>query len=118
MALPDRAFDPTAMELEAKTFLYRHGTQSYRDGVILAWARSKADALDRAWLDRLTLTQRWQAPACPIGGADVLALGVKAGPEIGRILSDFEEWWLGAGFPLQPPLLAKRLQHMVTVRNS
>ena len=115
MALPDRAFDPTSKELDAKAFLYRHGPQAFRDGVMLAWARTEAEPADTNWLGRLTLTQRWQAPELPVRGADVLALGVPAGPQVGRILSDFEDWWIAADFPMTPALFEKRLAHMVTV---
>lgn len=118
MALPDRAFDPASSETSAKAFLYRHGAQAFRDGVLLAWARAKADELDPAWLQRLTLAHRWQAPELPVRGADVLALGVPSGPEVGRILSAFEDWWIAADFPMTPALLSKRLQHMVTVTKS
>ena len=114
MALPDRAFDPAANEIDAKAIVYRHGALAFRDGVMLAWARSDADELDGVWFERLSLTQRWQAPELPVRGTDVLALGVPAGPEVGRILSAFEDWWIAADFPMTPPLLAKRLQVMVS----
>ncbi len=118
MAMPDRAFDPDTKEHDAKAFLYRHGPQSFRDGLMLAWARAGADAHDPARLDRLTLAQRWLVPALPVRGADVLALGIEPGPLVGRILSDFEDWWIASGFPMTPTLLAKRLQHTITVTKS
>jgi poly(A) polymerase len=114
MALPDRAFDPASNEHAAKAYIYRHGALAFRDGVMLAWARSASDANDADWLHRLRLTQRWQAPELPVRGADVLALGVAPGPEVGRILSEFEDWWIASAFPMTPALLAKRLQLTVT----
>jgi len=114
MALPDRAFNPATSEFEAKAYLYRHGSEAFCDGVMLAWARS-GDAHDEAgWLNRLELVHRWQAPELPVRGADVLALGVAPGPGVGRILSQFEDWWIAAGFPMSPALLAMRLQRLVT----
>ena len=115
MALPDRAYDPATSELEAKAIIYRHGEQAFRDGVVLTWARSEAHLDDPDWIARLTLAQRWQPPDLPIRGADILALGVAPGPDVGRILSAFEDWWIAADFPMTPALLAKRLQHMVMV---
>jgi poly(A) polymerase len=35
----------------------------------------------------------------PLGGTDVLALGVPAGPRVGVILKRFEDWWIGQDFP-------------------
>ena len=55
------------------------------------------------------LAVRWQPPPQPLRGADVLALGVPAGPRVGRIMKAFEDWWVGADFPTDPVLLAERL---------
>lgn len=115
MAMPDRAFDPASNEIDAKAFIYRHGAEAFRDGVLLAWAQSGGNTPDGDWLERFNLTQRWRAPELPVRGADILALGIPPGPEVGRILSDFEDWWIAAGFPMTPALLAKRLERTITV---
>lgn len=38
----------------------------------------------------------------PFSGADVMALGLPSGPQIGRTLRAFEDWWIDAGFPADP----------------
>jgi hypothetical protein len=35
-----------------------------------------------------------------VRGADVLALGARPGPEVGRVISAFEAWWIAQGFPV------------------
>lgn len=115
MALRDRAFDPATPEHEAKVFLYRHGVEAFRDGVLLAWAESGAPPSDTAWRARFRLPERWTTPELPIRGSDVVALGVPAGPAVGRALSAFEEWWIGAGFPADPELLASALSRAAMV---
>jgi poly(A) polymerase len=93
------AFSPASAEREAQAYLYRHGTQAFVDGALLAWASSGDAPDDEARAQRVRLAERWQAPELPLRGADVLALGVPPGPEVGRVLADFEAWWIAEGFP-------------------
>lgn len=72
--------------------LRRFGAALVRDSALIAAARGLTRALTLAdqadaWVDR----------PFPISGADVLALGVPPGPEIGRLLGIVEIWWEGGG---------------------
>jgi poly(A) polymerase len=112
MAMPDRAFDPAAPEREAKAFLYRHGSEAFTDGAILAWARS-GDRPDNAQrVARLTLPARWQPPPLPVRGSDVMALGVPEGPAVGRVVRAFEDWWIAEDFPADASVLAAELHRL------
>jgi poly(A) polymerase len=92
------AFSPATAEREAQGFIYRHGAQAFTDGALMAWAASGDGPEDEARAQRVRLTERWQAPELPLRGADVLALGVPPGPEVGRVIAAFEAWWVGADF--------------------
>lgn len=105
----DPAFDPCTDEAAAKAFLYRHGPEAFIDGSLIDWARSGEDARNAARANRLRLPHRWRAPRLPVRGADVIALGVAAGPAVGRVVSAFEEWWIAAGFPNQPERISAKL---------
>lgn len=118
MAIRDPAFAPSAIDNDMKAFIYRHGTQAFIDGLMLTAARTSADPHSENFRHRLELGQHWKAPELPVRGADVLALGVEPGPEVGRILSAFEDWWIASAFPMTPALLAKRLQHTVAINKS
>lgn len=113
---PNRAFTPETPEADAKAALYRLGPEHFVAGVLAAWARSNAPPDDSAFGERLNLPARWQAPALPFAGRDVLALGVRPGPEVGRILADFENWWVAAGFPLERVLIEKKLKEIALNR--
>lgn len=59
-------------------------------------------------LDRLLLTgsdaaplDRWDIPHFPLKGGDIVARGVKAGPEVARILRQVEDRWIAEGFPAE-----------------
>lgn len=115
---PDRAFESDADELRAKSFLYRHGRELYRDGVLLAWARDvAADPKDSARRQRLMIAESWPIPKLPVSGKDVLDLGVPPGPEIGHVLDLFDQWWMAAGFPEDAALVRARLAQLVNLKN-
>jgi poly(A) polymerase len=98
-AVRERCFDPGTPENAAQAFLYRHGPEAYRDAGLIAWARASDPPEDGERRRRLELPSRWSAPALPVRGADVVALGVAPGPDVGRILAAVERWWIEAGFP-------------------
>jgi len=109
----DASFDPRTDEAAAKAFIYRRGPDAFIDGALLDWARSDDPADDPARAMRLALPQRWRAPKLPVRGADVLALGVPAGPKIGRIVSEFESWWIAADYPGDAQQAHEKLKQLV-----
>jgi len=88
---------------------YRLRVHACRQAVLIDWARGDVALDDAACRALWELAVRWQPPPQPLRGADVLALGVPAGPRVGRIMKAFEDWWVGADFPTDPVLLAERL---------
>ena len=93
------AYDPKMPEAEAKAHLYRLGSDAFSRAARVAWARSGAPATDPARRDRSVLATRWSPPEMPVNGGDILAIGVPAGPRVGKILKAFETWWISAEFP-------------------
>jgi hypothetical protein len=102
-------------EAAQQAALYRHGREVFSDAALYDWARSGEATHDAGRKEHALLPSRWTAPALPIRGADVIALGVPAGPGVGRVVSAFEEWWIGAGFPADPQRLAAELKRLSVV---
>ena len=96
--------------MQAKTDLYRLGRETFTDGIALAAAiRDKPLA---GWVKPLTSVASWEPPAFPIGGKDLIAAGVRAGPELGAILAQLEAWWIGEDFRPDRAALLKRCQQI------
>jgi tRNA nucleotidyltransferase/poly(A) polymerase len=95
-------------EAAAKRALYRLGPADFAASVLIAWADSDAAPDDASWRAALDLPKRWQAPAFPLRGADIMALGDVEGPEIGLILRRLEADWAEGGFALSREELLKR----------
>jgi poly(A) polymerase len=90
---------PALGELGARALMYRLGTAHYRDRVLLAWARSAADAEDRGWGALASLPSRWQSPLFALRAADFMVRDVPPGPALGRAMRAAEAAWIAAGFP-------------------
>jgi poly(A) polymerase len=87
-------------EKAARVLLYRIGTQSFTDRVLVAWARSHEGAADKNWKMLAELPQRWTAPVFPLKSADFISRGVEKGPGLGAALRAAEEAWIAADFPM------------------
>ncbi|MBN43447.1 MAG: tRNA nucleotidyltransferase [Alphaproteobacteria bacterium] len=107
MAAHSPRMTPSLYPRTRKRRLYELGVDAWKDAVILSWARADARAAEFSdidiaplgdWLDLLRFPEAWPIPAFPIQGADVLALGVPQGPEIGRLLTMVENWWITRDF--------------------
>ncbi|HTV45865.1 MAG TPA: CCA tRNA nucleotidyltransferase [Stellaceae bacterium] len=89
---PDLLGDPAGW----RRVLYRRGAGRFRDRVLLLAAAERIDA--GAVAPRLALADRWVPPAFPLGGNDVLALGIPPGPRVGALLDAIERWWAAGDF--------------------
>jgi tRNA nucleotidyltransferase/poly(A) polymerase len=93
---------PAAPEQAARALLYRLGPENFRDRALLAFARSGAEADDRAWRQLVGLPERWRAPEFPLAAKDFLDRGLDKGPALGAALAAAEEGWIAAEFPGEP----------------
>jgi poly(A) polymerase len=105
---------PSAPEAAAKAHLYAHGEAAYSARVLLAWVKAGDGPASSPWRRRLALPERWQAPRFPLGGTDVLALGVPEGPRVGSILRALEGWWIGEGFAADEHRLRQKLAEIAS----
>jgi poly(A) polymerase len=92
-------------EATARRRLYRLGADSYRDRLMLAWARAGGTTPSASWRELATLPERWIAPKFPLKAADFVARGIAEGPALGHVLALAEDAWLAADFPLDESAL-------------
>lgn len=97
LAPPAVVLEPGLDPAGRRQVLYDLGPAIYRDLVLLAWAADREGHAD-AWRAMLATARDWTAPALPLRGADVTALGVPKGPEVGRIVAAVEAWWRARDF--------------------
>lgn len=81
---------------EHRRWLHRLGADHFVDLARLA-AAERGDARD-GLEQAVAAAERWWPQTLPVGGADVLALGVPAGPAVGDLLAGLEAWWIERDF--------------------
>lgn len=86
LVAPAWTIDLGAAEAQQRRALFRLGRALYRDLVLLSGDAARVPRL-LAMADALTI------PIFPLKGADVVALGVPAGPDVSRWLAAIEDWW-------------------------
>lgn len=119
LTLPDPALEPAENEDRARCFIYRHGATTFRDGVLISWARDLATEPSSVVYQHLhALPTRWSAPTLPVSGKDILAHGVPPGPEVGHMLELLEHWWMTAGFPGDETVVRERLHALINLKSA
>jgi len=92
-------------EGERRAALYVLGSSGVRDITLLNWAKEVAmrAKLPRpetdGWIALIEDAENTPPPTFPLKGRDAEGLGVKAGPEMGRLLKAVENWWVQQGCP-------------------
>ena len=94
---------------EMRRVIYRIGNQAFRDRVMLAWAESGSSKAQQ-WRALIAHAQMWTPPKLPLSGDEVMAAGVPAGPKVGQVMREVEEWWIDADFPDDKLSIIERLK--------
>jgi poly(A) polymerase len=62
--------------------------------------------------DLFAIATLWEPPLFPLAAADVMALGIPAGPRVGQLLTAIEHWWIENNFkPARDACLAELQRH-------
>jgi len=94
---------------EMRRAIYKIGNQAFRDRVMLAWADAGGGKAQQ-WRALVAHAQMWTPPKLPLTGDDVMAAGVPAGPKVGVVLREVEDWWIDADFPDDKLSVIERLK--------
>jgi len=104
LAQPDAAVSADMGEEAAGRAIRKLGHERVRDLLLMAWSKDLTEAprMPRprtdAYIALLEQCAQWIPPVFPLQGADVLALGVPEGPEVGALLARVESWWENTGY--------------------
>ena len=98
---------------DVRKLVYHYGNDIARSLLILAAAREYSDGnLEELY----NLATSFRPPRFQLVGDDILKLGWKQGPDIGRIMKTMEEWWIGQDFRPGRTELLTRLRDEHTPR--
>ncbi|MCI0431619.1 MAG: CCA tRNA nucleotidyltransferase [Rhodospirillales bacterium] len=92
---------PELSARERRLLFYRLGAETWKDRVLLAWSAAlAAGSKDEParWRELLQLPQLWHPPTLPVKGRDLVALGLRPGPQVGELMAALEAWWIDQDF--------------------
>ncbi|WP_163268809.1 CCA tRNA nucleotidyltransferase [Chelativorans alearense] len=100
--------DPALSEADFAKLIYRGSPAGVdkRLRLALANARARAAEDDKALIEAagfqrlLDILGRWQRPALPVKGKDLVAAGHAPGEELGALLAKLEQAWIDSGFKM------------------
>ncbi len=90
--------NPELSERERMIAVYKSGKQTALDRVRLRAAGEDDTIRSAHWMVLADLAMGWVPPEFPITGKDLKAAGIKAGPDMGRIMKALEALWIRSGF--------------------
>ncbi|GHD11828.1 CCA tRNA nucleotidyltransferase [Tianweitania populi] len=110
-----------AAEDETTQALARRIHAGSREGITnrlrLQIASQSAAGNDAAPLEALlSHAEGWKSPPFPISGADLMANGVPAGPELGRLFKQLEAEWSASDFTYDREALLARASSLIETR--
>ncbi len=79
--------------------MFAFGRRAASDALMLAQADAPVSSRDPDFARARRFLMESNALTSPIGGKDIVALGVAEGPRVGKILRAFDALWEDAGFP-------------------
>jgi len=111
------AVDPSLAETALDRLLYRQGVEGVKTRLKLALSSARADmSAGEAAMQKiaklstlLARAEKFNKPSFPLSGADVLAAGLPAGPQVGEVLSELEAAWVDGNFAADRETLLARL---------
>jgi tRNA nucleotidyltransferase/poly(A) polymerase len=88
---------------DLKKLLYRGDVPGLVDSmkleVVHLRGREEEESANKI-LELINHAQNWQRPIFPLQGQDLIAAGMKPGPEMGQRLKALEQAWIDSGFDL------------------
>ena len=79
------------------------------DGIAIACASADEEDVS-SWKALIEAVKSWKPQRFPLAGADVQALGIAQGPDVGRLLKAVEQEWVDGGCMVSPDALRARLK--------
>lgn len=96
-----------------RRIIYRLGAGSFRELVLLGWARAGTNS---GWPALLNFAESWTPKTFPVSGVDVLERGVASGPAVGDLLQSVEAWWIDGDFTASHDECLARLDQEISKR--
>jgi poly(A) polymerase len=78
--------------------LYQDGADYFQDLTMLSLTLRPLSSTSSILSEALKVAASWTPPTFPVQGKDLMGVGIKPGPKLGKLLKQCEEWWIDENF--------------------
>lgn len=107
------AISATLSLAEQRRMQRRVGTDDF---LVLLGLASARDQQAPAYRTMTQAAKEWTVPVFPLRGADLLAIGVAQGSQLGALLNTLEEHWEASGYTLTKETLLEKAAHVIATQ--
>lgn len=112
-AAQQRQGRPDLDEVSVRRLLYRHGRDDFVRLIQFYRALYPEALSETQWQEQQQLPDRWDVPAFPITGGDLMHRGMRPGVQLGAILAELEQRWLQSDFRLERDALLLQAEKLI-----
>jgi len=115
LTLPIPVGGDFSIDQNRQNFYLLDNSEAYSDILLLRQVLAGAEGPE--WHDAFRIPWEYPPPKFPIGGADVISMGMEAGPNVGQILKQLEDGWVKGNFVDSREILLEKLKTRLEIRS-
>ena len=78
-------------------FVHTYGNELCFNLLIYDYVKSPNESKKKKYLKFFSFIKNYKILKFPLTGKDIINVGIKTGPQVGKILKSIEEWWIDRG---------------------
>ncbi len=115
LTLPIPVGGDFSIDQNRQNFYLLDNSEAYSDILLLRQVLAGAEGPE--WHDAFRIPWEYPPPKFPIGGADVISMGMEAGPNVGQLLKQLEDGWVKGNFVDSREMLLEKLKTRLEIRS-
>jgi len=109
----NKSFNFKDFEKNKRKYVYYYGYEMLQSLLIYNFFKLTSNAKIKKYLKIIDSVKNLKIPNLPIFGKDIIRLGIKPGPEIGKLIELIESWWILNNFKPSKKECLKKLEELI-----
>jgi len=109
----NKSFNFKDFEKNKSKYVYYYGYEMLQSLLIYNFFKLTSNAKIKKYLKIIDSVKNLKIPNLPIFGKDIIRLGIKPGPEIGKLIELIESWWILNNFKPSKKECLKKLEELI-----
>ena len=109
----NKSFNFKDFEKNKSKYVYYYGYEMLQSLLIYNFFKLTSNAKIKKYLKIIDSVKNLKIPNLPIFGKDIIRLGIKPGPKIGKLIELIESWWILNNFKPSKKECLKKLEELI-----